>query len=141
MPTRCGWRRRFPAIVSRAQFHRVGRQLSSRAPKFSHPRRVGSSYLLSGLVKCKTCKDAAHRPVRPERASTPYYVCQSNFKLGKDSCKTPTLIARRFDELVVAKIRSNILTEGNTRDLVKVVDEEDGRRGQRTAQAAGDHRG
>ena len=45
----------FPAIVTKAQFRRVGKHLSSRAPKFSHPRRVGSSYLLSGLVKCKTC--------------------------------------------------------------------------------------
>ena len=45
----------FPAIVSKAQFRRVGKHLSSRATKFSHPRRVGSSYLLSGLVKCKTC--------------------------------------------------------------------------------------
>ena len=26
--------------------------------KISHPRRVGSSYLLSGLVKCKTCNRA-----------------------------------------------------------------------------------
>ena len=26
-----------------------------------------------------------------------YYVCQSNIKLGKDACKTPTLNARRFE--------------------------------------------
>ena len=45
----------FPAIITRAQLQRVGKHLSSRAPKFSHPRRVGSSYLLSGLAKCKTC--------------------------------------------------------------------------------------
>ena len=42
----------FPAIITRAQLQRVGKHLSSRAPKFSHPRRVGSSYLLSGLAKC-----------------------------------------------------------------------------------------
>ena len=53
-----------------------------------------------------------------------YYVCQSNIKLGKHACETPTLNARRFEELVVAKIRSNILTEGNIRELVKVVAEE-----------------
>ena len=46
----------FPAIVTKAQFQLVGKRLSSRAPKFSHPRRVGSSYLLSGLVKCDACK-------------------------------------------------------------------------------------
>ena len=113
----------FPAIVSKAQFHRVGKHLSSRAPKFSHPRRVGSSYLLSGLIKCKTC----NTPLTGRFAKSgqySYYVCQSNIKLGKDACDTPTLNARRFEELVVAKIRSNILTEGNIRDLVKVMDEE-----------------
>ena len=113
----------FPAIITRAQLQRVGKHLSSRAPKFSHPRRVGNSYLLSGLAKCKTC----NTPLIGRFAQSgkySYYVCQSNIKLGRDACETPTLNARRFEELVVAKIRSNILTEGNIRDLVKVVAEE-----------------
>ena len=113
----------FPAIITKAQFRRVGRHLSSRAPKVAHPRRVGSSYLLSGLVKCKTC----NTPLIGRFAQSgkySYYVCQSNIKLGKDACKTPTLNARHFEEMVVNKIRSNILTEGSIRDLVKVVDEE-----------------
>ena len=113
----------FPAIVTRAQFRRVGKHLSSRAPKSTHPRRVGSSYLLSGLVKCQAC----NTPLTGRFAQSgkySYYVCQSNIKIGKDACKTPTLNARHFEELVVNKIRSNILTEGSIRDLVKVVDEE-----------------
>ena len=115
----------FPAIVTKAQFQLVGKRLSSRAPKFSHPRRVGSSYLLSGLVKCEACK----MPLTGRFAKSgqySYYVCQSNIKLGKDACDTPTLNARRFEELVVAKIRSDILTQGGIQDLVKVVDEEMG---------------
>ena len=36
---------------------------------------------------------------------------------------SPRLNARRFENLVVEKIRSNILTEENIRDLVKTVDE------------------
>ena len=86
---------------------------SSRAPKFSHPRRVGSSYLLSGLVKCKT-------PLTGRFAQSgkyAYYICQSNINFGRDACETPTLNARRFEELVVAKIRSDILTEGNISEL------------------------
>ena len=39
----------FPAIISKTQFGRVGKLMRSRAPKRSHPRRVGSTYLLSGL--------------------------------------------------------------------------------------------
>ena len=113
----------FPAIITRAQLQSVGKHLSSRAPKFSHPRRVGSSYLLSGLAKCKAC----NTPLIGRFAQSgkySYYVCQSNIKLGRDACETPTLNARRFEELVVNKIRSNILTEGNIRDLVKGVAEE-----------------
>ena len=115
----------FPAIITRAQLQRVGRHLSSRAPKFSHPRRVGSSYLLSGLLKCEACK----MPLTGRFAKSgqySYYVCQSNINFGKDACETPTLNARRFEELVVARIRSDILTEGSIRDLLKVVDEEMG---------------
>ena len=113
----------FPAIVTRAQFHRVNKLMRSRAPKQSHPRRVGSTYLLSGLVKCKTCNRAlSGQDAKSGQFS--YYVCQSIMKRGKDACDTPRLNARRFEELVVDKIRSNILTEGSIRELVKVVDEE-----------------
>ena len=46
----------FPAIVSKAQFRRVNSRMRSRASKTTHPRRIASSYLLSGLVKCYRCE-------------------------------------------------------------------------------------
>ena len=45
----------FPAIVTKAKSQRVNSLMRSRAPKIAHPRRVASSYLLRGLVKCKAC--------------------------------------------------------------------------------------
>ena len=48
----------FPAIVSKTRFRRVNSLMRSRAPKIAHPQRVASSYLLSGLVKCKACNGA-----------------------------------------------------------------------------------
>ena len=113
----------FPAIVTKAQFSRVKKLMHSRAPKMSHPRRVGSTYLLSGLVKCKTCNRALSGQ-DAKSGQFAYYVCQSIMKRGKDACDTPRLNARRFEELVVDKIRTNILTEGSITELVKVVDEE-----------------
>ena len=113
----------FPAIVSKAQFRRVNQQLRSRAPKVTNPRRVGSSYLLSGLIKCQACNTSLNGRFA-QSGKYAYYVCPSNIKLGRDACETPSINARRFEELVVNKIRSNILTEGNIRALVKVVDEE-----------------
>ncbi len=50
--------REFPAIITGKQFDRVGKLLRSRAPKIVPPRRAGSPFLLSGLVKCKTCRRA-----------------------------------------------------------------------------------
>ena len=113
----------FPSIISKAQFRRVSRLMRSRAPKRTHPRRVGSSYLLSGLVKCKTCNRALSGQ-DSKSGQFSYYVCQSLMKRGSGACDAPRLNARRFEEMVVGKIRSNILTEGNIRELVKVVGEE-----------------
>ena len=113
----------FPAIVSKSRFKRVNRKLRSRAPRRAHPRRVGSTYLLSGLVRCKSCRRALSGQ-DAKSGQFAYYVCQSLLKRGSGTCKTPRLNARRFEEKVVGKIRENVLTDSNIRALVKVVDEE-----------------
>ena len=43
-----------------------------------------------------------------------YYVCQSNINFGKDACNTPTLNARRFEELVVANMDERQSTRKTT---------------------------
>ena len=93
----------FPAIISKAQFRRVNKLMCSRAPKINHPRRVGSSYLLTGLVKCRTCNRALSGQ-DSKSGQFSYYVCQSLMKRGSGACDTPSLNARRFEELVVGKI-------------------------------------
>ena len=113
----------FPAIISKAKFHRVNGLMRSRAPKVTHPRRVGSTYLLSGLVKCKAC-GRAFSGQDAKSGQFSYYVCQSIMKRGKDACESPRLNARRFEKFVVDKIRANVLTKSNIRALVKVVDEQ-----------------
>ncbi len=113
----------FPAIVSKTQFRKVNRQMRSRAPRKAHPRRVGSSYLLSGLVRCHRCNRALSGQ-DSKSGQFSYYVCQSLMKRGSGACDAPRLNARRFEEMVIEKIRANILTEGNIRELVKLVDEE-----------------
>ena len=112
----------FPSIVSKAQFHRVAKLMRSRAPKIVNPRRAASPFLLSGLVKCKSCNRALTGQYA-KSGKFPYYVCQTLMKQGSGSCDTPRLNARQFERFVIQKVRSNILTEGNIRDLVKTVDE------------------
>ena len=76
---------------------------------------------------CATVRKACNRALSGQDAKSgkfSYYVCQSIMKHGKDACDTPRLNARHFEEMVVGKIRSNVLTDGNIRALVKVVDEQ-----------------
>ncbi len=113
----------FPATVTKTQFDRVNRIMRSRAPRNTHPRRVGSTFLLSGLVKCYRCRRALSGRYS-SRGTFPYYVCHSFVKRAPGSCDSPRVDARQFEGLVVGLIRSNILTEGNIRSLVNVVDEQ-----------------
>ena len=130
----------FPAIITKDQFSKVGKLMRSRAPKRSHPRRVGSTYLLSGLVKCRACGRAlSGQDAKSGQFS--YYVCQSIMKRGKDACVTPRLNARRFEQMIVDKIRSNILTEGSIYRASEGGGRGDGRHSERAAQEAPNHRG
>ena len=110
----------FPSIIPKTQFRKVNKQLRARAPKQAHPRRVGSSYLLSGLVKCKTCRRAMSGQ-DSKSGKFAYYVCQSLMKRGSGACDCPRLNARHFEDMVVDRIRDNILTESNIRELVRLV--------------------
>ena len=113
----------FPGLITKNQFSKVNKQMRSRAPRKAHPRRVGSSYLLSGLVKCRACCRAMSGQ-DSKGGQFAYYVCQSLMKRGSGACDCPRLNARRFEEMVVGKIRENVLTESNIRELVRLVDEE-----------------
>ena len=45
----------WPALVSRDLFDAVQEAMRERAPKVRKPARVGSRFLLSGLLKCGVC--------------------------------------------------------------------------------------
>ena len=45
-------------------------------------------------------------------------------KRGSGTCNAPRLNSKRFEGLIVDQIKENILTEGNIRDLVSLVNEE-----------------
>ena len=110
----------FPAIVSKAQFQSVNKLLRSRASKTTHPRRIASSYLLSGLITCYRCK-TAFTGHGAKSGRFHYYVCQSLIKRGSGSCDSPRLNARRFEQLIVDRIRSSILTKDGDGDTTTVV--------------------
>ena len=97
--------------------------LTAKAPTNAHPRRSASSYLLSGLVKCRRCGRALSGQAA-KGGQFAYYVCQSLLHRGSGACDAPRLNARRFEGLIVEQLRDRILTADNLRALVRLVDAE-----------------
>ena len=112
-----------PALVSRALFDEVQQAMRDRAPKVQRPARVGSRFLLSGLLKCGVCG----RPYSAQGAKSgqfAYYICGTLFREGAGTCSARYLNAPRVEDFVVDKIRGRILTEETIVELVKLVAEE-----------------
>ena len=113
----------WPALVSRELFDSVQQAMRDRAPKVQRPGRVGSKFLLSGLLKCGVCG----RPYSGQGAKSGqygYYICGTLFRDGAGTCSARYLNAPRVEEFVVQKIRERILTEETIVELVTLVAEE-----------------
>jgi len=111
------------AIIDREAFNKVQELLKQRSPVMSHPRRVVSPYLLSGIARCGRCGKALIASEAKGGQFT-YYVCGTLIRQGAGSCDTPYLNAHKFESLVIDKIKEHILTEDNLRELVRLVNEE-----------------
>ena len=113
----------WPALVSRELFEDVQQAMSDRAPKVRRPARVGSRFLLSGLLKCGVCG----RPYSAQGAKSgqfAYYICGTLFREGAGTCTARYLNAPRLETFVVEKIRERILNEETIVALVTLVAEE-----------------
>ena len=113
----------WPALVSREMFDAVQEAMRDRAPKAQRPGRVGSRFLLSGLLKCGVCG----RPYSGQGAKSgqfAYYICGTLFREGAGTCSARYLNAPRVEDFVVEKIRERILTEETIVELVTLVAEE-----------------
>ena len=111
----------WPALVSRETFDAVQQGLHERAPTVQRPGRVGSQYLLSGLLRCGVCG----KPYSGQGAKSgqfAYYVCGSLFREG--DCTARYLDPTRVEDLVIEKVRERILTEETITELVTLVAEE-----------------
>ena len=113
----------WPALVSRELFDDVQQAMSDRAPKVQRPGRVGSKFLLSGLLKCGVCG----RPYSAQGAKSgqfAYYICGTLFREGAGTCSARYLNAPKLETFVVEKIRERILNEETIVALVTLVAEE-----------------
>ena len=93
----------WPALVSRELFEDVQQAMSDRAPKVQRPGRVGSKFLLSGLLKCGVCG----RPYSAKGAKSgqfAYYICGTLFREGAGTCSARYLNAPKLEAFVVEKV-------------------------------------
>ena len=100
----------WPALISRELFDNVQEAMRERAPKVQRPARVGSQYLLSGLLRCGVCG----KPYSAQGAKSgqfAYYICGTLFREGAGTCSARYLNAPKLETFVVEKIRERILTE------------------------------
>ena len=113
----------WPALVSRELFDDVQQAMRDRAPKVQRPGRVGSKYLLSGLLRCGVCG----KPYRAQGAKSgrfAYYICGTLFTEGAGTCSARYLSAPKVEDFIVDKIRERILNEETIVELVTLVAEE-----------------
>ena len=111
------------ALVSVDLFEGVQQALRDRAPKVQKPRRVGSSFLLSGLLRCGSCgKSFTGKHAKGRRFA--YYTCGTLLRQGAGSCEARYLSAPKMEQFIISMITERILTDENLTDLVSLVAED-----------------
>ena len=112
-----------PALVDKHVFDRVQEIMTLRRPTVSHPKRVSSRYLLSGLAHCAQCGSTAVG-TNGKSGRFLYYSCNTRLMKGRTACDASSLNARKLETFVMDRIRENILTEECLGQLVRLVNEE-----------------
>ena len=90
----------WPALVSRQLFDDVQQAMRDRAPKVQSPGRVGSKFLLSGLLKCGVC-GKSYSGQGAKSGQFAYYICATLYREGAGTCSARYLNAPRLETFVV----------------------------------------
>ncbi len=111
------------AIISREDFESVQKLVAARSPKIIHPRSINSDYLLSGLLYCGKCgSKLIGSSAKSGRFA--YYTCSTYAKKGKKACDMKLLNQTQIENLVIDRLRTNVLTEQNLTELFNIFQEE-----------------
>ena len=110
-------------LVDKQVFAQVQGMLTARRPSVKHPMTVSSQYLLSGLTHCAQCGSTAIG-ANGKSGKYLYYRCNSRLMKGVSACDAPAINAKKLEAFVLDRIKQNILTEENLRELVDMTNEE-----------------
>ena len=111
------------ALISREVFEQARKSLQERAPKVQRPARVGSRFLLSGLLRCGVC-GSLYTGQGAKGGRYAYYVCGSLHRDGAGACGAKYLNASKMEDFIIDRIKERILTDETITELVTLVAEE-----------------
>ena len=110
-------------LVDKDVFEEVQALVTARRPSVTHPMRVSSRYLLSGLAHCAQCGSTAIGG-SGKFGKYLYYRCNGRLTKGATVCDGPAINAKKLEAFVLDRIKENILTEETLRALVDLANEE-----------------
>src|SRR5450631_744515 len=88
------------AIVSEEVFELVREKRINRSPKKSHPRRLSSPRLLTGVLRCGEC--GAAMTIATGKSNTYfYYRCTTRTRKHLDLCSSKMVSMEKFDNLIL----------------------------------------
>ena len=112
-----------PALIDREMFEKVQDLLRERSPKITRPRTISSNYLLSGFLYCGKCGSGMFG-CAAKSSRFFYYGCRNYCRRGKDVCDARFINKDRIEGFVIDRVKTNILTEENLAELVRLTNEE-----------------
>jgi site-specific DNA recombinase len=112
-----------PAIIDQATFEKARTIMRERAPANTHPKRVASRFLLSGIARCGHCGKALVAQIA-KSGQFSYYICGTLNKKGAGSCPSRYLNTNKFERLIVEKLKERILTPENLTQMVELANTE-----------------
>jgi len=113
----------WPALVDYDTFQQTQEVLSKRSFVNAHPKRVASHYLLSGIARCGHCGMALVGQ-DAKGGQFHYYACGTLLKKGAGSCPAKYVNREKLEQMIISKIKEQILTYENLVELVMLVNEE-----------------
>ncbi|MEI6305901.1 MAG: recombinase family protein [Deltaproteobacteria bacterium] len=98
------------AIIPEEVFCLVQHKLHSRSPAMSHPRRLSSPRLLTGILKCGIC--GANMTMATGSSPKPYYYyrCVTKMKQHVGLCTAKQVRIEQFDRQVLEALANKVFT-------------------------------
>jgi len=105
-----------PAIVDAATFERVRLKRESRAPAQRPPGTVGSTTLLTGVLKC-SC-GACMTLATGKGGMYKYYKCSKRISFGNHVCRSANLPVRDTDQIVLNLLADQIFAKDRLQTMI-----------------------